>query len=83
LAELLAHHDAEAYGFRGKVWTCEQVGELIHREFGVRHHPAHMSRLVRALELSLQKPARRADQRDEQAIENWKEDRWPELKKGL
>ncbi len=33
--------------------------------------------------LSLQKPARRADQRDEEAIEHWKEDRWPELKKGL
>ncbi len=83
LAELLAHHDAEAYGFRGKVWTCERVAELIHREFGVRYHPAHVSRLVRALGLSLQKkPARRADQRDEEAIEHWKENRWPELKKG-
>jgi transposase len=55
LAELLAHHDAEAYGFRGKVWTCERVAELIRREFGVRYHPAHVSRLVRALGLSLQK----------------------------
>jgi transposase len=83
LAELLAHHDAETYGFRGKVWTCERVAELIHREFGVRYHPAHVSRLLRALGFSLQKPARRADQRDEEAIEHWKEDRWPELKKGL
>src|SRR5919206_306941 len=82
LAELLAHHDAQAYGFRGKVWTCERVAELIDREFGVRYHPAHVSRLVRALGLSLQKPARRADQRDEEAIEHWKEDRWPESKKG-
>jgi hypothetical protein len=64
------------------VWTCERVAELIRREFGVRYHPAHVSRLVRALGLSLQKPARRADQRDEEAIEHWKEDRWPELKKG-
>jgi transposase len=55
LAELLAHHDAEAYGFRGKVWTCERVAELIHREFGVRYHPAHVSRLLRALGFSLQK----------------------------
>src|ERR671939_217613 len=38
LAELLAYHDAEAYGFRGKVWTCERVAELIEREFGVRYH---------------------------------------------
>jgi transposase len=57
LAELLAPHDAQAYGFRGKVWTCERVAELIDREFGVRYHPAHVSRLLRALGLSLQKPA--------------------------
>lgn len=80
LAELLAY-DAEAYGFRGKVWTCERVSELIFRQFGVRYHPAHVSRLVRALGLSLQKPQRRANQRDEEAIEDWKEERWPHLKK--
>lgn len=82
LVELLAS-DAEAYGFGGKVWTCERVAELIFRQFGVRYHPAHVSRLVRALGLSLQKPERRANQRDEEAIERWKEERWPELKKGL
>jgi transposase len=43
---------------------------------------AHVSRVVRALGLSLQKPARRANQRDEEAIEHWKNERWPELKKG-
>lgn len=78
----LMSRDAEAYGFRGKVWTCERVAELIRREFGVSYHPAHVSRLVRALGLSLQKPMRRANQRDEEAIERWKEERWPELKKG-
>jgi transposase len=34
------------------------------------------------LGLSLQKPVRRANQRDEEAIERWKEERWPSLKKG-
>jgi transposase len=32
LAELLAS-DAEAYGFRGKVWTCRRVAELIFGQF--------------------------------------------------
>jgi transposase len=81
LPKLLAQ-GAEAYDFRGEVWTCERVAEVIHKEFGVRYHPAHVSRLVRALGLSLQKPERRANQRDEEAIERWKEERWPELKKG-
>jgi transposase len=81
LAELLAY-DAQTYGFRGKVWTCERVSELISRHFGVRYHPAHVSRLLKSLGLSLQKPQRRANQRDEEAIESWKEERWPHLKKG-
>jgi transposase len=81
LPELLAR-GAEAHGFRGDVWTCERVAIVIRREFGVRYHPAHVSRLVRKLELSLQKPMRRANQRDEEAIERWKEQRWPHLKKG-
>lgn len=82
LPELLAG-GAEAYGFRGEVWTCARVAEVIGKEFGVSYHPAHVSRLLKKLRLSLQKPARRADQRDEEAIRHWREVRWPELKKGL
>src|SRR5918995_699231 len=78
--ELLAQ-GAEAHGFRGDVWTCERVATVIRREFGVSYHPAHVSRLLKALRQSLQKPQRRAEQRDEEAIDNWKEKKWPSLKK--
>ena len=81
LPELLAQ-GAEAHGFRGEVWTCERVAIVIRREFGVSYHPAHVSRLLKALRQSLQKPQRRANQRDEEAMERWKEQRWPSLKKG-
>jgi transposase len=81
LPELLAQ-GAQAHGFRGEVWTCERVATVIRREFGVSYHPAHVSRVVRALGLSLQKPQRRAEQRDEEAIDNWKEKKWPSLKRG-
>jgi transposase len=81
LPELMAQ-GAPAHGFRGEVWTCARVAEVIRKEFGVSYHPAHVSRLVRALGLSLQKPVRRANQRDEEAIRSWKEECWPELKKG-
>src|SRR5215204_199554 len=43
LPELL-ERGAEAQGFRGEVWTCERVAEVIRREFGVSYHPAHVSR---------------------------------------
>jgi len=81
LPELVAQ-GAEAHGFRGDAWTCERVALVIRREFGVSYHPAHVSRLLKKLRLSLQKPERRADQRDEEAIDNWKEKKWPALKKG-
>ena len=81
LPELL-ERGAEAHGFRGEVWTCERVAIVIRREFGVSYHPAHVSRVVRALGLSLQRPQRRAEQRDEEAIEHWKEKKWPSLKRG-
>src|SRR5579872_1437421 len=40
---------AEAYGFRGAVWTCARVGAVIAQEFGVHYHKAHVSRLLKAL----------------------------------
>jgi transposase len=69
--ELLAilARGAEAYQFRGDVWTTRRVAQVIRQEFGVRYHPAHMSKLLRACGWSLQKPIRRASQRDEAVSE--------------
>jgi transposase len=80
LPELL-ERGAEAFGFAGNVWTTKRIATVIRREFGVRYHPAHVSKLVRALGLSVQKPLVRATQRDEAAIERGRAERWPELKK--
>jgi transposase len=54
---------------------------VIQREMGVSYHPAHIGRILKRLRWSLQKPIRRATQRDEKAIQRWKEERWPEIKK--
>ena len=78
LPELLAQ-GAEAHGFVGDVWTTKRVATVIKRTFGVRYHPAHVSRLLRRQGLSLQKPARRASQRDEAQIAAWRDDTWPAL----
>ena len=73
---------AEAFGFRGQVWTAKRVAIVIEREFGVRYHPTHVSRLLKALRWSPQKPVHRASQRDEAKIAAWYTERWPALKKG-
>jgi transposase len=71
---------AEAHGFIGAVWTAARVAEVIRREFGVRYHPSHVSRLLRQLRWTPQKPIRRASQRNEAAIAAWQTERWPALK---
>jgi transposase len=78
LPTLLAH-GAEAYGFLGDVWTTKRVATLIRREFGVSYHPAHVSRLLRQLDWSVQKPIRRATQRNDAALTPWYTERWPLL----
>jgi transposase len=83
LAQLpaLLERGAEAYGFRGHVWTCKRVAEVIRRTFGVAYHPAHVSRLLHALRQSVQRPRSRATPRDEGAIQVWWRERWPALEK--
>jgi hypothetical protein len=72
-------HGPEAYGFRGDVWTCARIARVIEEEFGVRYHQDHVSRLLRKLGWTPQVPIRRAIQRDEEAIERWRIEVWPEL----
>src|SRR5258706_8376485 len=81
LPALLAQ-GAEAHGLRGDVWTATRGAEGIRRTFGVRYHRDHVSRLLRQLGWSRQQPVERARQRDEAALRQWYEQRWPALKKG-
>jgi transposase len=73
-------HGAEAYGFRGDVWTCARIAQVIQREFGVLYHKDHVSRLMQELGWTPQVPITRALQRDEAAIEHWRKVIWPELR---
>ena len=70
---------AEAYGFIGDLWTTGRVAAVIKRAFGVSYHPAHVSRLLRQLGWTLQKPVQRASQRDEASVIAWREQEWPAL----
>jgi transposase len=74
-------HGAEAYGFRGDVWICARVAWVIEQEFGVSYHQGHVSRLLKELNWTPQVPITRALQRDEEAIERWRVEVWPELKR--
>ena len=72
---------AEAYGFRGAVWTQGRVREVIAKEFGITYTNRHVGRLLKQIKWTRQKPVKRADQRDEQAVAEWQAETFPDLKK--
>ena len=77
----LLKQGAQAYGFRGEVWTRERVAAVIERMFGVRYHDRHVGRILHRIGWSVQKPTRVAVQRDEGKVQEWKEKEWRALKK--
>jgi transposase len=72
-----------SFGYATQIWTAKRIAELILKLFGVSYHPAHVGRLMHGLGWSHQKPERRAVERDERAIQEWKNTRWPRVKRGL
>lgn len=74
---------ALANGFNTELWTTRRVASLIEEHCQVQFHRSHVARLLHEMGFSCQKPERRALERDEQRIEEWKRKRWPQLKKTL
>lgn len=74
---------AGANGYGTDVWTLPRVAEVIKHLTGVSYHPGHVWYLLRdQLDWTWQRPARRAIERNDAAIEHWVKQRWPQLKKG-
>ena len=70
--------DARAYGFDTDHWTLERITTVIERLTEVAYHPGHTWKLLRhRMGYRLLHPARRAVERDEQAIARWVAEDWP------
>jgi len=67
----------QAQGYRSQLWTTARIGRLIRKLFGVRYHRGHVWRLLGQLGWTPQRPALRAQERDEEAIAHWRRRRWP------
>ena len=73
---------ARKAGYSTELWTCPRVAEVIEQTFGVTYHPDHVWHILRKLGWSCQKPERRARERkDEEAIQRWRREDWPRIKK--
>lgn len=72
---------AQAHGFGTELWTLKRVGALIKRQFGIAFSDVHVWRLLGSMGFSSQKPERRALERNEHAVRDWKRKTLPALKK--
>ena len=70
-----------ANGYPTDLWTLARVSEVIERLTGVSYHPGHVWRILTGLGWSRQRPARRALERDDAAIEHWARVEWTRVKK--
>ena len=83
VAELETLLDAgpAAHGWdEDQCWTLARIAALIHEKFGVCYTLAGVAYLLHRLGLSVQVPARRAVERDEQTIAGWRDGQWPVVK---
>jgi transposase len=70
-------------GFSTDMWTLARVAQVIEKVTGVRYSPSQTWLILRQrLGWTRQRPARRAAERDQEAIERWVKRDWPRIKRG-
>src|SRR3954471_10720096 len=62
-------------------WTLPRIAEVVRTRFGVDYTLPGLDLLLHRLGWSVQVPARRAAERDEEQIAAWREESWPEIKR--
>src|SRR6266702_4513890 len=76
----LAAAEMMAAGYADQCWTLARDAEQCWRRFGVEYTLAGMAVLLHRIGWTVQVPARRAAERDEDKIARWREDTWPVIK---
>jgi transposase len=70
-----------AHGYSTNLWTLARLSVVIEKLTGVRYHRGHVWKLMDKLGWSLQRPAKRAKERNRKAVAQWIAGVWPRLKK--
>lgn len=73
--------DPRQYGLSFGLWTRQIVAQLIAEKFGIDLKLTAVGRLLARLEITPQKPLRRAYERDPKAVEHWIEQQYPRLRR--
>ena len=73
--------DPRQYGFDFGLWTRRIVQQLIQEKMGIELCLTSVGKLLASLDITPQKPLRRAYERDPKAVQLWLDETYPKLKK--
>src|SRR5207245_11541487 len=73
--------DPRQYGFDFGLWTRSIIAQMVRERFDVSLTLPSIGRLLSSLDITPQKPLRRAYERNEKEIKQWKEEKYPALRK--
>ena len=68
-------------GYKTELWTLGRVAAVIQKHFGVQYDDSGVWHVMKRMGWSCQKPERRARDRDEDAVVQWRRKDWPGIKK--
>lgn len=81
LSRTIRSSDPRQFQFPFALWTRRIVRDLLRRERGVRVSDVTVGRAMRKLGLSPQRPLRRAWQQNPEAVDQWKQQVYPEIQR--
>jgi len=73
--------DPRQYGFDFGLWTRQIVAQVIEDKLGISLKLTAVGRLLARLEITPQKPLRRAYERDPKEVKKWLEEKYPRLRR--
>ncbi len=80
LAQTVRDHSPLQYRFQFGLWTLSLIAELIRREFGKKLSLASVSRIMKLLGFSAQKPLYQAWQQDAALVHQWEQETYPAIR---
>lgn len=80
LLEQLLDLGPAAYGWSDQRWTLARVRAVVAEHFNVTYSIKGMALVLHRLGWSVQVPARRAAERDDETVAHWQQEVWPRVK---
>ena len=70
---------ATAFGFETPLWTCKRLKYLIQKTTKKKLHNSNVWKLLQRMDITNQKPERRAMQQDPKEAKRWLKEEWPKI----